>query len=32
MNLAPLLDLTKAATGTPAEDLIREVCAERGYG
>lgn len=32
MNMSPLLDLAKAATGMTGEDLIREVCAERGYG
>jgi hypothetical protein len=32
MNLVPLLELAKAATGTSGEDLIRQVCTERGYG
>jgi hypothetical protein len=32
MNLGPLLELTKAATGLRGEDLIRDVCGERGYG
>lgn len=31
MNLMPLLELAKAATGMNGEGLIREVCAERGY-
>jgi hypothetical protein len=32
MNLEPLLALAKAATGMGGDDLVREVCAERGYG
>lgn len=31
MNMLPLLDLAKGATGMSGEDLVREVCAERGY-
>lgn len=31
MDLVPLLDLAKAATGMTGEHLVQEVCAERGY-